>query len=258
MALSTQHHGQYLSGARIRMDVTRVERFRENSGFDKIEVKDNGFGIKQSEIHLAAQPHYTSKLSNEDDLKTLTTYGFRGEALGAICGVSDVVVISKTKSDDVSISHKFNNLGKIISSKPSPHAQGTTVIVQNLFKNIPVRRQFGSNAKKKKEEIKKVEDLVIAFGTIHPNVRFSVYHNHSQIWQKIAVNDIRSALLLTLGTNTANVLEHKTAKDEKNQIKIDAFLPKLGLSIQQTSRLSLERSVVAVNSRPVRIKDIDK
>lgn len=64
--------------------------FQENYGFSKIEVRDNGSGIKVDDVPVMAIKHYTSKISSSEDLERLTTYGFRGEALGSICSVSEV------------------------------------------------------------------------------------------------------------------------------------------------------------------------
>lgn len=64
--------------------------FEENYGFDKIEVRDNGNGVKVADVPVMAIKHYTSKISSSEDLEKLTTYGFRGEALGSICCISEV------------------------------------------------------------------------------------------------------------------------------------------------------------------------
>lgn len=64
--------------------------FEENYGFNKIEVRDNGSGVKVTDVPVMAIKHYTSKISSSEDLEKLTTYGFRGEALGSICCISEV------------------------------------------------------------------------------------------------------------------------------------------------------------------------
>lgn len=84
---------------------------------------------------------------------------------------------------------------------------GTTILVANLFKNLPVRKQFYNTNKKKKEELKRIEDLMMAFGIIRHDVRLSVKHNKEVIWQKNPMSDTRSVLMSILGTAALNQLQ---------------------------------------------------
>ncbi|XP_013794397.1 PMS1 protein homolog 1-like [Limulus polyphemus] len=239
-------------------EATSIDIKLENSGFDRIEVRDNGLGVSKGDVQFMGQPHFTSKISSHFDLDTLKTYGFRGEALGALCSVADVTVVTKTEEDKLSFVYTLDHCGRILSSKPSPLGQGTTVAATKLFKNLPVRKQFYGSAKRKKEEIKKVEDLLMAFSIMQPGVRFSLYHNHSLIWQKIAVPDFRSALIQTLGNSVFNMMIYVSKKDEETKIFLEGFLPKPGTSSQQACRTNPDRCFVAVNRRPVHLKEIDK
>ncbi|XP_076346262.1 PMS1 protein homolog 1-like isoform X2 [Tachypleus tridentatus] len=239
-------------------EATSIDIKLENSGFDRIEVRDNGFGVTKEDVHFMGQPHFTSKISSYSDLDTLKTYGFRGEALGALCSVAEVTIITKTEEDELSFVYTLDHSGRILSSKPSPLGQGTTVAATRLFKNLPVRKQFYGSAKQKREEIKKIEDLVMAFSIMQPGIRFSLYHNHSLIWQKIAVSDFRSALIQTLGNSVLNMMIYVTKKDEETKIFVEGFLPKPGTLSQQACRTYPDRCFVAVNRRPVCLKEIDK
>uniref|UniRef100_A0A3P8WGV6 PMS1 homolog 1, mismatch repair system component n=1 Tax=Cynoglossus semilaevis TaxID=244447 RepID=A0A3P8WGV6_CYNSE len=98
----------------------------DNYGLDRIEVRDNGQGIKAADTSVMAVRHYTSKISSHEDLEHLETYGFRGEALGSICAVAEVAVTTKTVTDDVSIQYTLNFTGEIVSQKPSHLGQGKT------------------------------------------------------------------------------------------------------------------------------------
>ncbi len=97
---------------------------QENFGFDKIEVRDNGDGITPENALYMAQKHYTSKISHHNDLEALETYGFRGEALGSLCAVSSVSIVTKTKEDVVSHLYTMDHHGRITSSKPSHMGNG--------------------------------------------------------------------------------------------------------------------------------------
>ncbi|XP_069839627.1 PMS1 protein homolog 1 isoform X4 [Dendropsophus ebraccatus] len=162
---------------------TNIEVKLDNFGFDKIEVRDNGIGVKAADTSVMGIKHYTSKISSHEDLETLQTYGFRGEALGSICSIAEVHIATKTATDPISTHYVLDNNGHIVSQKPSHLGQGTTVSVMKLFKNLPVRKQYYSTAKKCKEELKKIQDLLICYGLIKPDVRMVLVHNKlSGLW----------------------------------------------------------------------------
>ncbi|KAI4905127.1 hypothetical protein NFI96_020264, partial [Prochilodus magdalenae] len=188
----------------------------ENYGLDRIEVRDNGCGIKPADASVMAVKHYTSKISCHEDLERLETYGFRGEALASICAISEVVVTTKTADDDVSTQYTLDLNGRIISQRPSHLGQGTTVCALKLFKNLPVRRQYYSSSKKCKEEVKKVQDLLMAYAVIKPELRIIFTHN-ATVWQKARVSDHRAALMAVLGAaSAANLLpvQHRQEQPE--------------------------------------------
>lgn len=179
----------------------------ENYGLDRIEVRDNGSGIKATDVPVMAVQHYTSKISCHEDLEHLESYGFRGEALASICAISEVVITTKTSDDDFSIQYSVDHNGQIVSQKPSHLGEGTSVCAANLFKNLPVRRQYYSNTKKCKEELKRVQNLLMAYAVIKPELRITLSHNKAVVWQKSRVSDHRTALMAVLGAaSVANML----------------------------------------------------
>uniref|UniRef100_A0A673TYQ1 PMS1 homolog 1, mismatch repair system component n=1 Tax=Suricata suricatta TaxID=37032 RepID=A0A673TYQ1_SURSU len=198
---------------------TSIDVKLENYGFDKIEVRDNGEGIRATDAPVMAIKYYTSKINSHEDLENLTTYGFRGEALGSICCVAEVSITTRTASDIFSTQYVLDGSGHIISQKPSHLGQGTTVTALRLFKNIPVRKQFYSTAKKCKDEIKKIQDLLISYGILKPDLRIVFIHN---------------------------------------KIYLSGFLPKHDADHSFTSLSTPERSFIFINSRPIHQKDILK
>ncbi|XP_058567393.1 PMS1 protein homolog 1 isoform X2 [Neofelis nebulosa] len=198
---------------------TSIDVKLENYGFDKIEVRDNGEGIKATDAPVMAMKYYTSKINSHEDLENLTTYGFRGEALGSICCVAEVLITTRTASDNFSTQYVLDGSGHIISQKPSHLGQGTTVTALRLFKNLPVRKQFYSTAKKCKDEIKKIQDLLISYGILKPDLRIVFIHN---------------------------------------KIYLSGFLPKQDADHSFTSLSTPERSFIFINSRPIHQKDILK
>ncbi|XP_054706891.1 PMS1 protein homolog 1-like [Uloborus diversus] len=241
----------------IDSEAKNVEIKLEEYGIEKIEVKDNGSGIRKNDITFAARPHFTSKITSHADLEQLQTYGFRGEALGAICAVADLEITTRSVEDDFGSTYAFDWKGNVVSSKVSPCSQGTTVTVQNLFKRVPVRKQLYRSLKNKKDELKKVEDLLIAFGCVQYGVRFVLYHNRNMVWQKPAVNNSKESILCVFGKTVMDNFEYMTCADEKNEINIQLYLTKPDASSICCSS-SPNRCIVAINKRPVRIKSIDK
>ncbi|XP_052422308.1 PMS1 protein homolog 1 isoform X2 [Carassius gibelio] len=230
----------------------------DNYGLDRIEVRDNGSGIKATDVPVMAVKHYTSKISCHEDLERLETYGFRGEALASICAISEVVITTKTADDDFSIQYSVDHNGQIISQKPSHLGEGTTVCAANLFKNLPVRRQYYSNTKKCKEELKRVQNLLMAYAVVKPELRITLSHNKAVVWQKSRVSDHRTALMAVLGAaSVANMLPVQHHQ-EQPEIGIDGFFPKPGSDCNSTSSSTPDKTFIFVNSRPVHHKEILK
>ncbi|XP_075009761.1 PMS1 protein homolog 1 isoform X1 [Calonectris borealis] len=237
---------------------TNIDIKLEDYGFHKVEVRDNGNGIKVADVPVMAIKHYTSKISSSEDLERLTTYGFRGEALGSICCISEVLITTKTAADDISTQYALDSNGHITSKKPSHLGQGTTVTVLKLFKNLPVRKQFYSTNRKCKEELKKVQDLLTAYGIIKPDLRITLTHNKAVIWQKTRVSDHKMACMSVLGTAVMGSMVPFQHCCEDPEINLSGFLPKAESDTSLTSLSSSERSFIFINNRPVHQKEILK
>lgn len=229
---------------------------QEEHGLSKIEVRDNGCGIKRDDAQVMAQRYYTSKINCFENLSELTTYGFRGEALCSLCAVSNVLITTKTKDNAVGICYTLGQSGKVLSTKPVPSSTGTTVVVTNLFKNLPVRKQFLSSKKKCKEELKKIEDLVMSFGCIHPEVRLVLWHNKSIIWQKGKVNDYKTAMVTVLGSPVMAQMDKVEYEDEEYGFQFTGYLPKMDSDPSVTCRANNDRCFIFINDRPVMVKEI--
>ncbi|XP_077131531.1 PMS1 protein homolog 1 isoform X4 [Ranitomeya variabilis] len=237
---------------------TNVEVKLENFGFDKIEVRDNGIGIKAADTSVMGIKHYTSKISSYEDLETLQTYGFRGEALGSICSIAEVHITTKTATEPFSTEYYLDNNGHVVSQKPSHLGQGTTVTAMKLFKNVPVRKQYYATEKKCKEELKKVQDLLISYGLIKPDVRIVLVHNKVILWQKNKVSDQKMALISVLGTTVMNAMAHIQHQCENPEIAINGYFPRPDADSTLTSVHGPDKSFIYINHRPVHAKDILK
>lgn len=112
-------------------------------GIDSVTVTDNGIGMTKEDLAAAAHPHSTSKITSEDDLKALSTLGFRGEALASIAAVSRLEIVSRRRGEDIAwklAAPLAGSGGNIIT--PATRPEGTTVKSQALFEDIPARRLF--------------------------------------------------------------------------------------------------------------------
>ncbi|XP_016859839.1 PMS1 protein homolog 1 isoform X6 [Homo sapiens] len=169
-----------------------------------------------------------------------------------------VLITTRTAADNFSTQYVLDGSGHILSQKPSHLGQGTTVTALRLFKNLPVRKQFYSTAKKCKDEIKKIQDLLMSFGILKPDLRIVFVHNKAVIWQKSRVSDHKMALMSVLGTAVMNNMESFQYHSEESQIYLSGFLPKCDADHSFTSLSTPERSFIFINSRPVHQKDILK
>ncbi len=120
---------------------SRIDIEIEGAGKNLLRVSDNGLGMDPEDCRLCLEPHATSKISSISDLERLSTFGFRGEALAAVCAVSEIVVSSCLKGHNQGWKVKAQ-AGKIKEESPSPGVGGTTITVQNLFFNTPARFKF--------------------------------------------------------------------------------------------------------------------
>lgn len=142
----------------------------ENGGIDLIEVSDNGIGIEEKNLEGVFKPHTTSKISSLEDLNTLLTMGFRGEALSTILSVSDINLVSKYINSDIASEITFKSFNDF-SIKKAARESGTSIIVKNIFGKVPARKKF---LKTPQTEYKKILDILFPYFLIYPNIHFTV------------------------------------------------------------------------------------
>ena len=142
----------------------------QNGGVTYMRVTDNGCGISKEDLPVAIRRHATSKIKNAEDLDGILTLGFRGEALAAIASVSDMRIISKQK-DSATGAMLEAHAGNIIGVTDRPAADGTTVIVENLFANVPARKKF---LKKDITEAMAISAVVEKIALSRPDIFFKL------------------------------------------------------------------------------------
>ena len=231
---------------------------QENYGLDLIQVRDNGTGIKRSDVPLMAAPHYTSKLRSFQDLSSLTSYGFRGEALSSIANTAQLCITTATKEDEIATTYTIGHNGQVIDKKPSSLGVGTTIAVSDLFKNFPVRKKSYKNTKHCSEELRKIEQLLLAFGLAFPGVRFSLKHNKIKIWDKEQASDHKSNVSLIFGPVLSHNLMPVNYQCFSPMVKLQLYVPKPSADLSLVTRSRPDRMIILVNGRPVDIKAISK
>ncbi|KAH9524845.1 hypothetical protein Btru_028019, partial [Bulinus truncatus] len=179
-------------------------------------------------------------------------------SVASLCEVSEMKVTTKTDDDDISQTYSINQKGDITDKKPSHLGRGTVISACKLFNNLPVRKQYYANSQRKKDDLKKIEDFLLTFSIIKPLLRITFRHNKELIWQKHPANTIKDVLHSVLSRPVANQLMFREKTIEKYSIHVSAYIPKPGSDAKIMSRSSAERTFVAVNERPVILKDLIK
>lgn len=189
----------------------------KNGGMSYIRVTDNGGGIEKDDLKTAFLPHATSKIKNGADLAKIMTLGFRGEALASIAAVSSVEVFTKTKADN------FGSLitvkgGKVLEEDETGCADGTTVIVRDLFFNTPARMKF---LKKDSAETAYITDVMNKLILGNPSVAVK-YISQSKTVTSAGDGNLKNAIFAVYGADYAKNLIEVDYSDES--IRVSGFI----------------------------------
>ena len=167
----------------------------KHGGVSLIRVTDNGSGMEREDLPVALQRHATSKIKEKDDLGSIMTLGFRGEALAAISSVSEMTIISKTKTAQ-SATMLSAEAGKVVDISEVFAADGTTVVVNNLFYNVPARRKF---LKKDSTEAMNVAALVEKVALSRPDISIQLLIDGEEKFKTPGDNDLLNTIYAIFG-----------------------------------------------------------
>lgn len=174
----------------------------EEGGKKKIRISDNGCGMGEEDLNLCYLRHTTSKLTSADDLFHLRTNGFRGEAVASIAAVSHLTITTRTEADSEARWIKLSG-GTADGTGEGSRAKGTEFLVEDLFFNTPVRKNFlGSDAL----EGSRILDIVTRLALAHPEIRFDYKVNGRDVFTGVAGNDLRSRIAEAIGTGIAKTM----------------------------------------------------
>ncbi len=219
----------------------------KGGGIDYIRVTDNGKGIPQGEVRTAFLRHATSKIASEEDLHYLNTLGFRGEALASIAAVSQVEMMTKTESQmmgtrlciEGGVETEFTEIGA---------PEGTTIIVRNLFYNVPPRKKFLHSATAEGAAIiETMQHMALSM----PGLSFKVVVNGSVKFMTAGNGDLKEVIYRIYGKSTSDELI--PIQVEKDGIRVEGYLGRPVIA-----RANRGDENYFINHRYIRSKEITK
>ncbi len=176
----------------------------KNGGISFIKVSDNGKGIASDDLEIAFERHATSKIRSADDLNTVTSMGFRGEALASIAAVANVELVSKTEDEEIGY-RVVVEAGDVLEKEEAGCRTGTTITVRNLFFNTPVRYKF---LKKDYTESGYIEDAITRIALVNPNVAIKLINTGKTVIQTNGSGNLKDVVYSIYGKDIAsNILE---------------------------------------------------
>ena len=190
-------------------EASQISVETQGGGIDLIKVTDNGAGIPVSEVELAFRRYATSKISNTVDLASISSLGFRGEALPSIAAVAEVEISTKASSDAVG-GYMYLRKGDIVRQESHARPQGTTIIVHRLFRYFPARLKFLKSANAENSHIARV---VSHYALAFPGVRFSLLVDKRLSLQTSGNGDLRDVVNQIYGLEVAQKMLEVGARD---------------------------------------------
>ena len=184
----------------IDAGATHVTIEIKNGGISFIRITDNGKGIAKDDVELAFERHATSKIRNADDLDSVKSMGFRGEALASIAAIANVELVSKTETEPIGNRIVVEG-GDVLSFDEIGCSKGTTITVRNLFFNTPVRYKF---LKKDFTESGYIEDVVTRIALVHPEIAIKFINSGKIVLQTNGNGDLTGVIYSIFGKEVAN------------------------------------------------------
>ena len=196
----------------IDSGASNIEVSVEEAGIKSMIVEDDGNGIRFNELPLAITHHATSKIHSIEDLDSIYTLGFRGEALASISDVTNLEIVSKSAEENNGGKIVVEG-GKIIEHKPAAASQGTKIIAKNLFFNIPARYKFLKHISREFFLVKEVFDME---ALVQPKISMKLKNNGKVVSSYIKVDTIKERIENYLSDSNVfrNLIEVEIEKDD--------------------------------------------
>jgi DNA mismatch repair protein mutL len=203
----------------IDAKATQIKLYLKDAGRTLVQVVDNGIGMSPTDARLAFERHATSKIRSADDLFTLHTKGFRGEALASIASIAQVELITCQEGQEVGTSLRIEG-NKIIEQVPMVASRGTSIAMKHLFFNVPARRNFlKSDAVEMRHILDEFHRVVLA----HPDLQFSLFHNDVEQFA-LPATTLRKRIVQLFGQRLNEQLI--PVEEQTELLKIHGFISK--------------------------------
>lgn len=212
-----------------------------HAGKSLIHVKDTGTGIEPDDIERIFFRHSTSKIQNMEDLFSIASLGFRGEALYSVASIADVTLRSRTKSSDTGWEIHLRG-GEKINLRPISMPTGTEIEIRELFFNTPARKKF---LKADATELAHILNIIIPYTLLHPECEFSLTHNNKNILNLPPEQNIVNRLKRALNLKAEYLLETKKEFPDEDA---SVHLVLGDINIQRSRK---DMQFISVNGRPV-------
>ncbi|EFA79872.1 MutL DNA mismatch repair protein [Heterostelium album PN500] len=249
---------------------TKIEVRLKEYGEESIEVIDNGSGVEPHNFAALTLKHHTSKIQEFNDLQSVTSFGFRGEALSSLCALADVTIVTRAASAPTATKLIYDQNGAIVSQTSVAREVGTTVTLTSPFRKMPVRHQ--ELKRNLKREYSKIQLVLQTYAVISVGVRLVVYHQPSKgprtpVLSTEGKPSLRDNVSAVFGGKTSAVLDSFAASDET--FTVEGLISKVGAnggagssvnsaSGNSASRNSGDRQFVYLNKRPIEMNTLTK
>lgn len=217
----------------------------ESGGKKLIQVIDNGIGMSRNDAVLSISKHATSKISSKEDLKKISTLGFRGEALYSIASVSQMEIHTGENFENPSTFLRVN-FGNVIEVREESPKKGTSVKVMNLFENLPARRKF---LKGDQQEFKFIQDVFLPYALENEKISFKLLHNGKTYIDLPSVRTLTERVAQVYSPDEAINMVEINASHESLKLKGVISKPKI-------TRKTKEHIFIFVNGRYVQANEI--
>ena len=191
-----------------------------DSGRTLIQVIDDGCGMSDDDARLCFSRHATSKISKAEDLNSILTYGFRGEALPSIAAVAEVTLKTRKRGEEIGTEVVFSESG-MISQEPSSCPEGTNISVRNIFYNVPARRKF---LKSDASEFRQIVSEFCRVALCHYEVSMRLVHNKKDIYILKGARNVKQRILEISGKEL--IKELVDLKTDTSMVSISGFIGK--------------------------------
>ena len=223
----------------IDAQATYIQIYIEDGGKKLIRIVDNGVGISKEDLAKVAKRHHTSKINSVDDLLNINSHGFRGEALASIAAVSDFEIRSRLHDSEHGWQVKIKSSEREI--KPIGIPEGTEVMVANLFKTIPARKNF---LKSDNTEFAHILEYIHEIALVFNTISFGLYKDGKEVFKTANNQNSEQLLSEILGKDLAPKLIPIHA--DHPQVSVNGWVTEPGLGV--TNR---PKQFIFVNNRPI-------